>query len=590
MQHSHYSFFDKLRDNIVISDIIKQKVTLTKRGQEYTGLCPFHSEKSPSFTVNDIKKFYHCFGCGAHGDVIKFIVETKGFSYIEAAKKLAEDHGIEIPKQNAEEKRIYEEGENILHVLNLANQFFTSHMNKPAADYLTNRKISQNIIEKYSIGFTGTGKNLQKYLEEKNIALPMMYSAGLIGKNEGGDTYPIFRNRITFPIKNIYGKIIAFGGRILGEGMPKYLNSPESLVFKKSETLYGEDIATGAAYQKKHIIIVEGYLDVIAMHNAGFLQTVATLGTAVTKEHLNKLWRISDELIFCLDGDSAGQRAMKKAIILLLPLVTNARKASFLILPNGMDPDELLDRMGKNYLEQMMEQRLPTSEMIWHLETSGKKLTTPESKAELEVKLEEYVGLLNNTPLAYHIRREFKNKMWNLGRTKKANKPQNQDNVLIDTKTPIEIIEYTICSIILKQPQLISNEKIYHEFIHLEFRNLLLGEIREFIIELYSEKHELTQDIIKENLQKSRFSDLFILLSSDKTIFLDILSLNNTKGNHDALWHWLVKKHELELLKEEYERIIKSAQSDRFEKANAYLKEINNAETIIKELNEILAS
>jgi DNA primase len=463
-------------------------------------------------------------------------------------------------------------------------------MNKPAADYLTNRKISQNIIEKYSIGFTGTGKNLQKYLEEKNIALPMMYSAGLIGKNEGGDTYPIFRNRITFPIKNIYGKIIAFGGRILGEGMPKYLNSPESLVFKKSETLYGEDIATGAAYQKKHIIIVEGYLDVIAMHNAGFLQTVATLGTAVTKEHLNKLWRISDELIFCLDGDSAGQRAMKKAIILLLPLVTNARKASFLILPNGMDPDELLDRMGKNYLEQMMEQRLPTSEMIWHLETSGKKLTTPESKAELEVKLEEYVGLLNNTPLAYHIRREFKNKMWNLGRTKKANKPQNQDNVLIDTKTPIEIIEYTICSIILKQPQLISNEKIYHEFIHLEFRNLLLGEIREFIIELYSEKHELTQDIIKENLQKSRFSDLFILLSSDKTIFLDILSLNNTKGNHDALWHWLVKKHELELLKEEYERIIKSAQSDRFEKANAYLKEINNAETIIKELNEILAS
>ncbi len=590
MEHSNFSFFDKLRDNISISDIIKQKVNLTKRGPEYTGLCPFHSEKSPSFTVNDVKKFYHCFGCGAHGDVIRFIAETRGFSYIEAAKKLAEDHGIEIPKQSAEQKRIYEEGENILHVLNLANQFFTTHINKSATDYLISRKISKQTIEKYAIGFTGSGKDLQKYLEEKKISVPMMCDAGLIGRNEGGDTYPIFRNRITFPIKNIYGKIIAFGGRILGDGMPKYLNSPESLVFKKSETLYGEDIATGAAYQKKRIIIVEGYLDVIAMHGAGFLETVATLGTAVTKEHLGKLWRISDELIFCLDGDRAGQRAMKKAIILLLPLLTNNRKASFLILPNGMDPDELLTKHGKEYLEQMIEKRLPTSEMIWHIETTGKKLTTPEAKAELESRLEEYTNLLNNNPLAYYIKREFKNKIWKLGKYKKTSASINNASILLDSKTPIEIIEYTICSIILEQPHLLLEDEIYDRFIHLDFKTPSLGEIREFIIELCSDKHELSKDVIKENMQKSRFSDLFILLSSDDTLFLDMLSLNNTKGNHASLWEWLVKKHELEILKEEYEKIIQSEQSDRFDKANAYLKEINNAETIVRCLSESLTS
>jgi DNA primase len=417
-----------------------------------------------------------------------------------------------------------------------------------------------------------------------------MYEAGLLGKNEAGDLYPIFRNRIIFPIKNIYGKIIAFGGRILGDGMPKYLNSPESLVFKKSETLYGEDIATGAAYQKKRVIIVEGYLDVIAMHEAGFLETVATLGTAVTKEHLSKLWRISDELIFCLDGDSAGQRAMKKAIILLLPLLTNARKASFLILPDNMDPDEVVNKFGKNHLESLIEKRLPTSEMIWHLETTGKTLSTPESKAELESKLEEYAILLNNNPLAHHIRREFKNKVWSLSKSKKKQPVAHHSSILRDNKTPIEIIEHTICSMIIKQPQLLSNEKIYDRFIHLDFNNSSLGELREYIIELYLDKNELSEDTINQTMQKSRFFDLFILLSSGNTPFLDTLSLSDSKANHVSLWEWLVRKHDLELLKEEYERIIKSERTDRFEKATAYLKEINNVETIIRELNESLTS
>ena len=193
-----------------------------------------------------------------------------------------------------------------------------------------------------------------------------MHAAGLIGKNESRDIYPIFRNRITFPIRNIYGKVIAFGGRILGEGQPKYLNSPETLVFKKSETLYGEDKATGAAYQKKRIIVVEGYMDVIAMQNAGFLETVATLGTAVTVHHLARLWRISDEIIFCMDGDNAGLKSMQRAILTVLPLLKNQQKASFLLLPDGLDQDDAVNELGANYMEDMLEKRITLSEILHH--------------------------------------------------------------------------------------------------------------------------------------------------------------------------------------------------------------------------------
>ncbi len=588
--HPSQNFFEHLRDQIVISDVVRQKINLTKRGQEYLGLCPFHSEKSPSFTVNDIKRFYHCFGCGAHGDVVKFIVETCGFSYMEAAKKLATDYGIPIPKPSSAQAKIYEESEKILTALNLATQFFTDHMTGPASSYLKARKLDQPTIDKYNIGFAPSGPALQQFLESKNIPIITMHQAGLVGKNDDGDTYPIFRNRIIFPIKNIYSKVIAFGGRILGEGMPKYLNSPESLLFKKSETLYGEDIATGAAYQKKRVIVVEGYLDVIAMHNAGFLETVATLGTAVTESHLAKLWRIADEVIFCLDGDQAGQRAMQKAIMLVMPLLTGQRKASFLILPEGLDPDEIIDKFGPKFLTDMMAQRIPTSEMIWHLETNGKKLITPESKAQLEGRLEEYIKITSNTNLARHMRSEFKNKIWNLGKSKKATKAIQTMHFLPDITTNIELVEYNLFTIILKYPDLLKDEEIYNKFMYFNFKNQPLNELRLMIIDLYDNNPEFSLETLEANAQKSGFFDLFVLLSSGKAAFLDTLSLDNFKIDHRLLWKFFVKKHELELLREEYARVISSQHDDRFDKASAYLKQINKAEIDVRELSEILTS
>jgi DNA primase len=586
-------FFEQIRDKVNVSDIVRAKVSLAKKGQEYSGLCPFHTEKTPSFTVNDQKRFYHCFGCGAHGDSIKFVSETHGFSYMESAKKIAEENGIELPKQSAQQQRIFEVEEKILKALALASSFFQKHLTKNIKDYLYERSVSDEIISQYELGFSGSGKSLVKHLEENHISQRTMLDSGLVGKGDDGSLYPVFRKRIMFPIKNIYGKVIAFGGRIVGEGMPKYLNSPESLIFKKSETLYGEDIATGAAYQKKRIIVVEGYMDVIAMHRAGFKESVATLGTAVTQDHLSKLWRIADELIFCLDGDESGLRAMKKAISLVLPILGKNRRASFLVLQSKMDPDDVIKKYGNDYMNTLITDRLPTSDMIWYLETRNKNFHGAEDKAELETKLEEYLSNIEDNILKSHMKREFKNRIWNMSRdggNRAKNKLTAKADSLPEVKEEVEIIEYNLCAIIVRYPEILDNEDVYDRFTAFSFKRAQLKEFQSLIIDLYSQNSALNTELVEANMQKSSFSNLFVLLSSRETSFLDVLSLDNNEADHNLLWELFVKKYELETLKSEFVSILSSEHEEKFVKASAYLDEINRSELFINKLQETLVS
>ena len=272
-------FYDLIRYQINISDIVRQKVNLNKKGSEYTGLCPFHIEKSPSFTVSDAKKFYHCFGCGAHGDVIKFMSQLSGLSYKEAAIKLANDNNIPLPKLTKEQEHIYEESDEIYNILELAVEFFTNSHNEYTLNYLNKRGIDEKIIQQFSIGFAPGGNKLQQYFDSKSIPLLSLVKAGLAGKREDSRIYEVFHDRIIFPIRNIYSKIVGFGGRVITDIQPKYINSPETLVFKKSDILYGENVAITASYKKNYAIIVEGYLDVIALHKAGYIESLASLVT-----------------------------------------------------------------------------------------------------------------------------------------------------------------------------------------------------------------------------------------------------------------------------------------------------------------------
>ena len=458
------SFFQTIRERINIVDIISKKIALRHRGKDYIALCPFHQEKTPSFTVNPLKQFYYCFGCNVYGDGIKFISEFSNISYKEAAILLAKEYSIDIPYLDKKQEEAQSEIETLYKINQLASNYFYQNITEHATQYLKSRNLEKNAIKNFEIGFAKGDGSLIKFLELNGISLIMMVKAGLIKRNENG-IYEIFRQRIIFPIINVQNKIIAFGGRIINNGYPKYLNSPETIIFKKNETLYGEHKAIIASYKNKRIIVVEGYIDAIALHMSGFEETVATLGTAVNVNHLIKLWKSVNEIIICFDGDLAGMKAIKRIIELSLPLVSAIQTISFILLSNNQDPAEILKDFGYVFFEKLLEQRLSLSEIIWYLETKDCKIDTAENKAILEVNLSKYVKDINDTILKRNYFQFFRDKCWKLFHAKsKKQQPiaiSNKKNTLstltqYDTKRSEELI----LTFILNHPEILNDDYI----------------------------------------------------------------------------------------------------------------------------------
>ncbi|KKB96840.1 DNA primase, partial [Candidatus Arcanobacter lacustris] len=369
--HFSEQIIEQIKNKITISDVVSKKVKLQRKGNHFSGLCPFHHEKTPSFTVSDERQNYHCFGCGAHGDVIKFITSTTGLSFSETVAQLAAQAGIVIAKSEYNN----ETNHSLYRLMDLAKNYFQLSLkkNNHALTYLVNRKLGKDIIEKFALGFASNEKNaLMNYLITQGASHNELLSVGLIIKSESGEYFDRFRNRIMFPIMNASGKVIAFGGRSMDSNLqPKYLNSPETILFKKREVLYAENLARGASYQNKRIILVEGYMDVISMHNAGFTETVASLGTAVSKDHLEKLWKYAAKPIICLDGDEAGKRATSKLALEALAMIKGDNSLEFINLPAGADPDELASNQGREGVERLIRIKKTLSEYIWLSEFSS---------------------------------------------------------------------------------------------------------------------------------------------------------------------------------------------------------------------------
>lgn len=580
-------FYELLRTRINLSDVVRQKVVLTKKSGNYLGLCPFHVEKSPSFTVNDAKKFYYCFGCAVHGDVIKFVSNFSGLSYNEAAIKLANDYGIELPKLTAAQQKLYEESDELFDILEMAERFFTSQLSQEVCSYLHDRGISKEAIKEFSIGFAPPAKALQKFFEKKSISLTKIQKAGLVGKRDDGTIYEIFYNRIIFPIKNVYNKVVGFGGRVLGDGLPKYLNSPETILFQKNETLYGENNAISVAYKKNHSILVEGYLDVIALHQAGFKEAMASLGTSVTENHLQKLWRAGDEIVLCLDGDIAGIKATHRVINLVLPLINGNKKISFVMLPSGSDPDDIINKNGAGSFTQIFDKRINLSEMIWRSEYEGKTFSTPEDKAILERNLGDYCKQIKDKLLSNNYYRYFKEQIWqNL--IKRQNKVTITSSNITST-TPnyseIEILEQAVCIILVKFPEMTKKQEIKDFLLTLNFQNKMLEAFRDWYFAEIISNDILDQENIIALAEKTGFYDTFSVLSKSNNLFLD-LSFNQDDIDSDLLWQWLHKKHHLVLLKQEYSSIIQNGSDEELKKAILYREEILKISKEIYNLNE----
>ena len=586
-------FYNYLREQIRTSDIVKQKVSLTKKGNEYLGICPFHSEKTPSFTVNDAKRFYHCFGCGVHGDIIKFVAETTGLSYKEAAIKIAQENSIELPKMSADQQKEYDEADQIYNVLELASAYFTDQINKEVEGYLLARGITKNIKEQFSIGYAPGKGLLIKYFEKKSIPLKILLSSGLVGKKEDGKIYEVFNNRIIFPIRNTYNRIVGFGGRVIGDGMPKYINSPETLVFKKSETMYGENTAISASYKKNYSIVVEGYMDVIALHQAGINEAVASLGTSVTEKHLQKLWRSGEEIIICLDGDNAGQRASRRLIDIALPMIAYDKKISFVILPNSKDPDEVIKSEGIELFNKLLAERINLSEAIWLNEYGGKIFSSAESKAVLENTLDTVCLQIKDKVLSANFRRYFKEQMWQKLYNKKGarNGLKKNNKTYIGSNgdkeyTEMEVLELSLCSFIIKFPGLLKIAGIREFVSDLTLSSPDFNEFKEWYISQIDMYDDINENKTKELAEKTGFYDSFLVLSDPKKIFLDTIFIEKNKANCELIFDLLSKKYYLLSLKQEYINIINSNKEEVRLKAPSYLKEIQETSKQLSKLSE----
>ncbi|PCJ27331.1 MAG: DNA primase [Rickettsiales bacterium] len=609
-------FYNHLRELVPVSEIVRKRLLLTRKGKEYLGICPFHNEKTPSFTVNDIKRFYHCFGCSAHGDVIRFVSEINGISYKDAAIKIAGENGIELPKVSKAQEKRYEESEQIYNILELASQFFASNLNNDITKYLDKRGVSAESIKDFSIGYAPGGKQLEEFFARKSIDLKDLLKAGLVGKKDDGRIYQIFNKRIMFPIRNIYNKVVGFGGRVIGDSLPKYINSPETLVFKKSDTLYGENIATGHSYKDNYSIIVEGYMDVIALHQAGFKQAVASLGTSVTENHLQKLWRSGDEIISCLDGDTAGMRAAARLINNALVHIAHNKSVSFIELPKGSDPDDLLKASGSKGFSDLLQRRTQLSEMIWKNEYAGKSFNSAESRSALEQKLEDYSAKIEDRTLKANFRRYFKDMIWNnLVRKKKSNYNNNHGNngnysnnnsygnnngynynnnnktiskELLASKeySEMEFLEYSICAYMLKFPEIIKKVHEDETLPNLMLENRELDEFKNWIFDIITREEGSADQLIRENVENTGFYDTYLVLSASDTLFLDSLSLNKSNIDQEKVFEWLYKKHYLLLLKKEYMNTLNSKASEEQSKSSSYMEEIQAISKHLAQLSD----
>ena len=584
------TFYNQIRDAIRVSDIVRQKIILTKKGAEYLGICPFHNEKTPSFTVNDSKKFYHCFGCSAHGDVIRFVAETSGISYKEAAIKIAGDNGIELPKMSTMQEQKYEEAEQIYNILELATQFFISKLGDDSRKYLIQRGVSLDSIENFSIGYAPGGGELERFFEKKSIPLKDLLKAGLVGRRENGKIYEVFNKRIIFPIRNIYNKVVGFGGRAVGDHTPKYINSPETMVFKKGETMYGENIATSYSYKVNYSIVVEGYMDVIALHQAGFKQAVASLGTSVTEKHMQKLWRSGDEIIACLDGDNAGVRASLRLIDISLPHIASNKLVSFVELPTGLDPDDLIKAGDSRVFSNLLENRLGLSEMIWKNEYTGKSFKTAESKAALEQKFTEYCNRIKDKSLKANFRRYFKDMIWNnliRKNTAKQSKTTISREIITAKKySEIEVIEYSICAFIIKYPYIINNTDLKESLFNLKLKDQKLNDFKNWILDITDHQEELGVKLIEDNVKNTSFYDTYLVLSSRDVLFLDLAFLDKNSIDLKQVFDWLCKKHYLLLLKQEYLSALDGGVDKIQSKSSSYLEEIQKISKELSQLSE----
>jgi DNA primase len=546
-------FLDEIRTRLACSSVVGKRVRLVKKGREFQALCPFHNEKTPSFYVNDDKGFFHCFGCGAHGDVIGFTMRFDNLGFPEAVERLAGEAGLEMPRATPEESARAERRKTLADTVEAAAQWFEkilwSPAGQPGLDYLRRRGLSDATIRSFRLGYAPDGRDLLKQaMRQRGIDEALLLEAGLLVKPEDNrESFDFFRGRVMFPIADARGRLVAFGGRILGDGQPKYLNSRDTPLFDKGRTLYALDKARQALRERAEIIVAEGYMDVIALHAGGFKGAVAPLGTALGENQLELLWRLAPEPTICLDGDAAGQRAAKRAAERALPRLQPGRSLRFATLPAGEDPDSLLRSGGRAAFEEALAGAQPLVEAVWNATLAERPIDTPERRAALEKELDHTAATIADPQVQAQYRQEFRARLFGLFRPATRSRsaksihrgltPGYADRAAMRARlpapSPARSVQFLLATAIAF-PQLLESDA--EAFAQLPIDDPALDRVRRCVLEALDQDPDLGRDGLRLHLNRAGFEGIVARLF-EASVYKDLAF---TRGDvlEDARLHW----------------------------------------------------
>ena len=524
-------FLDEIRSRLALSDIIGRRVRVTRAGREFKACCPFHNEKSPSFTINDDKQFFHCFGCGAHGDVIGFVMRHDNLSFIDAVEQLAAEAGLQMPKPDPESVRKAERARDLHTLMEATTKWFTDQLFAPAnrnvLEYLQGRGLNRPTIEAFRLGFAPHDRQaLRSYLKAEGYEDKAMLEVGLIKTSEKSrEPYVFFRERVIFPVADRRGRVVAFGGRVLPDHMrvpdqgdykpAKYINSSDTPLFDKGRMLYGESLARQAAREGLPIMITEGYMDVIACHQAGFRGAVAPMGTALTEDQILSAWSMipdGEKLpILCFDGDEAGRRAASRSCERILPLLKPDQSARFAFLPEGEDPDSLLKKGGAPALQKVLDSALSLFDFIWATHTAGRDFETPESRAGLSKNLQTQIRTIADSEIQSHYMQLVKDRISQsfftpYGQKKNAGAPSRRPSML-KPRRPVygagDIHARVLIAAVLNHPELY--DQLEEPFGQFAVGSESVGRLRQAMIAALQENPDLDSQALHNHLNMCGF-------------------------------------------------------------------------------------
>lgn len=524
------SFIEEIRSRVRVSEVVGKAVTLRRAGREYHALCPFHKEKTPSFTVNDEKGFYHCFGCGAHGDVIGFTIEYEHLKYPEAVERLAGLAGLTMPKMTHAEVERANKEQSSQTVMETVTSWFQEQLEQTtegelARRYLLERGLSAETISRFRLGYAPADRHaLEPAMKARGVTQAQLIETGMLIRVEQRAPYSRFRRRLMFPIRDRKSRVIAFGGRLLpgepNQDAPKYLNSPETSLFSKGRQLFNIDLARRAAFDARALIVCEGYMDVIALAQAGISHAVAPLGTAITQEQLQLCWQLVDEPTLCLDGDSAGQRAMTRAMDLAMPLLVPGKTLKLAIMPKGDDPDSMIRTQGRKAFEEVMAQAQPLVSVLWRQEMGG-AAGTPEARAAQEQSLMQKVGLIKHPTVQHYYKQAMREQLRQAqiparhkpeqGRGFKAGFKRPQDYVpAIEIIPPIARTADTslllpatnLLALVVASPSILSDGAAEEFWLHAPMPASWQQQLHHLITELHIESPDLTSETLWQAIRE----------------------------------------------------------------------------------------